>query len=480
MDKSNVIKMEEAIPSFLSELMERSQASKVSRILEVAKQRGRISTAEIAQLLPARVMKDREMFSFFVSQLGEYLKTAKLGLSREAQIVDLGERRKHREEGATTLRSTGRKVVVVKDKTAATRPKISQIGETESEDLSDESALNEGGSSSFSGGTIVDQPLSDVEQIELANVYLNDPLAQYYREVNQYRLLNDEEVGELSRRIREDHDLDARNELVCHNLRLVRWVARRFVWSEIPFADLIQEGNLGLIKAAEMFDSSLGNKFSTYAQWWVFQFIQRAVMNQSNVIRIPVHLQEFRFKILNATEEIASETGRVPTPEAVASYTGLPLSKVTSTLKAMHLFARYSLNDLARRDEEGVATFQDLLIDEGADDPSVTIEAKEELVAAYQDLRVILKAVEELPGDQKRNLKIFKEMHGLNDEGTRKTLEEVGVEVGVTRERIRQILAKIFLQLSDRGIEVNQDALKDHLWRVQELEKFIGGSPLEL
>ena len=126
-------------------------------------------------------------------------------------------------------------------------------------------------------------------------------------------------------------------------------------------------------------------------------------------------------------------------------------------------------------DDAGLA-LEDVVADPNVADPATVLEAKQELEAIYRDLRIVLDAVKELPGDRRRNVAVFKEMHGLNDAGEKKTLEEVGQEFGVTRERIRQILVKIFDKLAEQGIEVDQEALKDHLWRVHELEKLCGTS----
>ncbi|HSE35356.1 MAG TPA: RNA polymerase sigma factor RpoD/SigA [Candidatus Paceibacterota bacterium] len=300
-------------------------------------------------------------------------------------------------------------------------------------------------------------------------------MLRYYQACRKYPLLSKEQEQELSRRVCEDGDLSARNELVCHNLRLVRSVARRYAWSKLPFADLIQEGNLGLITAAEKFDWRVGTRFTTYAYWWIRQAVTRAILQYSDVIRLPVHIGMLRLNILQAIDRMCIDGGRIPTPEAIAEYLDTPLPAVKNALRAMHLQNPIPLDGIPRSGEEGdEINLQDLVADPNGADPSVILEAKQELLAIYNDLRIILDAIKELPGNRERNITVFKEMHGLGPSGEKRTLEEVGQEFGVTRERIRQILLRIFESLAEQGIEVDQQALRDHLWRVQELEKLSG------
>jgi RNA polymerase primary sigma factor len=261
-------------------------------------------------------------------------------------------------------------------------------------------------------------------------------------------------------------------------LRWVRQIARRYAWSQLPFADLIQEGNLGLITAAEKFDERMGHQFSTYAFWWIRQSITRAIIEQSDVIRLPVHIGEFRSQILRAMEELSDEEGhRIPTPEAIAAHMNVPVDEVKKVQNAMRLQTPTSLHAAIKGDQHhggDLTELQEMIVDTNAIDPETTLAAKQELEQMAGDLQIILGVIRELPGDKKRNLTIFKNMHGLNDAGEKNTLEEVGQEFGVTRERIRQILMRIFGQLAERGIEVDQAALKEHLWRIHELEKLCG------
>ena len=489
MGKTNVVKMEEAVPSFLAELTERSLQSKTLRILEAAKRRGHITTSEIAELLPARVIKDRGLLSFFVTQLGDYLQQAKLGVSNSADVLEFRSKQSDADEGvvSTTLERTGRTLlrdgrskkkssVVLRAPQPTEALESAEDGESALEDKEPDAAelssLEEEG---------VSIPFTEGEEQDLRSLYLFDIASQYYKGIGRYRLLTAEEERELGRRIITENDLDARNELVCHNLRLVVSIARRYLGRSAFFdlPDLIQEGNTGLIKAAEKFDYTLGYRFSTYATWWIRQSITRALADLALTIRLPVHLIEFRSKVLAAAEKIAGKNKNFPSPEAIAQHLGASLESVRNVLRAMYLNSPISLSQHVdtEADRGGEAsTFQDLVVDENAADPSILIEAREELVASYRNLEVILKAVKELPGNPKRNMTIFKDMHGFNKEGEKKTLEEVGQEFGVTRERIRQLLEVIFVELARRGIQVDREALKQYLWRIQELEKLTSTS----
>jgi RNA polymerase primary sigma factor len=189
-----------------------------------------------------------------------------------------------------------------------------------------------------------------------------------------------------------------------------------------------------------------------------------------------VHLIELRNKVLAAAEKIAGERKNFPPPEAIARYLGITVKDVKQALRAMDLNSPRSLDDsVGRAGEKDLTTFLDLVVDTNVGDPSLGIEARQEFEEVHRDLETIFTAIKGLRGDTKRNLTVFKDMHGLNESGKKKTLEQVGQEFGVTRERIRQVLERIFLQLSYQGIEIDKEGLDQYWWRIQELEKFTGG-----
>ncbi len=295
-----------------------------------------------------------------------------------------------------------------------------------------------------------------------------------------YPRLTIEEEQRLGRQIAADKNAAARDELVCCNLPLVLWVASKYAkcsrFLEMP--DLIQEGNLGLIRAAEKFNPAFGCKFSTYAVFWIRQHIMRALDNQTLTIRLPVHTLERRKRILAAAKKIAGNSEAIPSAKVIAHYLKVPLKSVHADLKTMDSSAYVSLDDpVTNHDGSGTSTLQDYIADKNAVDPTILIEARQELEATYVLLENILRATKKLPGKhQDRNVAIFRESHGFNAKGKKKSLAEVGRDFKVSREYIRQILKKIFRKLKLQGINVNQETLEKYRWSIQELEELTATS----
>ncbi len=303
-------------------------------------------------------------------------------------------------------------------------------------------------------------------------------VSQYYKELGNHSILTEKEEVALCRRI-EQGDQEARDELILHNLRFVISIARKYVKknSLLELSDLVQEGTLGLMRATEKFNPALGFRFTTYAIWWIRQHILRALDNKTLTIRLPVHTIERRNKILEATKRLSKNGETFPTAQAIADYLKVPLKSVRRDLMSMNLSIPISLNNpIDSSDPIESATLEDLIPDANAMIQVVLIEAQQELEIRYCTLEHILKTVRGMGGKKERNLLIFKETLGLNADGEMKSLAQVGRDFKLTRERVRQILRKIFRDLYSFGIEMNQKEIQKYWISIQELEKLAGKS----
>ena len=274
----------------------------------------------------------------------------------------------------------------------------------------------------------------DVENIDLSvpeGVSIEDPVRMYLKEIGKVPLLSAEEEIELALRM-EQGDEEAKKKLAEANLRLVVSIAKRYVGRGMLFLDLIQEGNLGLIKAVEKFDYRKGFKFSTYATWWIRQAITRAIADQARTIRIPVHMVETINKLIRVSRQLLQELGREPTPEEIAEEMKMPVERVREILKISQ--EPVSLETPIGEEED--SHLGDFIQD---DNVPVPVDA-----AAYTLLREQLEEVLDTLTDREK--KVLSLRFGLED-GRGRTLEEVGKEFNVTRERIRQIEAKALRKL---------------------------------
>lgn len=262
-------------------------------------------------------------------------------------------------------------------------------------------------------------------------VKINDPVRMYLKEIGRVNLLTADEEVQLALRI-EKGDEVAKQELAEANLRLVVSIAKRYVGRGMQFLDLIQEGNMGLMKAVEKFDYRRGFKFSTYATWWIRQAITRAIADQARTIRIPVHMVETINKLIRIQRQLLQDLGREPLPEEIGAEMDMPTEKVREILK----IAQEPVSLETPIGEEDDSHLGDFIEDEGATSPADH--------AAYQLLREQIKSVLDTLTDREEN--VLKLRFGLEDGQTR-TLEEVGKVFGVTRERIRQIEAKALRKL---------------------------------
>ena len=262
-------------------------------------------------------------------------------------------------------------------------------------------------------------------------VSLEDPVRMYLKEIGSVKLLSPEEEVELSKRA-EAGDQKAKDRIIEANLRLVVSIAKKYVGRGIPFLDLIQEGNMGLIKAVEKFDYAKGFKFSTYATWWIRQSITRGIADKGKTIRVPVHMVETINKTLRMSRNLLQELGREPTSEEIAERLGTTKQKVEEALE----ISRDPVSMDSPIGEEEDSSLGDFIEDENMLSPSDSADyqmLKKELVNALDTLT-----------DRER--KVIELRFGLID-GQARTLEEVGKEFKVTRERIRQIEAKALRKL---------------------------------
>jgi len=259
----------------------------------------------------------------------------------------------------------------------------------------------------------------------------NDPVRMYLKEIGKVPLLTAEEEVSLAKRI-ERRDMEAKRKLIEANLRLVVSIAKRYVGRGMLFLDLIQEGNLGLIRAVEKFDYRKGYKFSTYATWWIRQAITRAIADQARTIRIPVHMVETINKLIRVQRQLLQDMGREPTPEEIATEMGTTPAKVREILKISQ--EPVSLETPIGEEED--SQLGDFIEDE---DATMPVEAVSEIMQK-EELNSVLGTLTH------RERKVIELRFGLKGEHPR-TLEEVGQKFGVTRERIRQIEAKTLAKL---------------------------------
>ncbi|WP_314110910.1 RNA polymerase sigma factor RpoD [uncultured Granulicatella sp.] len=274
--------------------------------------------------------------------------------------------------------------------------------------------------------------ISEDETAISSNVKINDSVRMYLKEIGRVPLLSADEEVNLALRIQQG-DQEAKQDLAEANLRLVVSIAKRYVGRGMQFLDLIQEGNMGLMKAVEKFDHTKGFKFSTYATWWIRQAITRAIADQARTIRIPVHMVETINKLVRIQRQLLQDLGREPTPEEIGAEMDLPTEKVREILK----IAQEPVSLETPIGEEDDSHLGDFIEDDNATSPAEH--------TAYALLKEQLDEVLEQLTDREEN--VLRLRFGLDKNGEIRTLEQVGQVFGVTRERIRQIEAKALRKL---------------------------------
>ncbi len=290
----------------------------------------------------------------------------------------------------------------------------------------------------------LDDDLDKIDTSIPEGINIDDPVRMYLKEIGKVPLLSAEDEIEIAKRMEEGDEV-AKAELTEANLRLVVSIAKRYVGRGMLFLDLIQEGNLGLIKAVDKFDYRKGYKFSTYATWWIRQAITRAIADQARTIRIPVHMVETINKLIRIKRQLLQDLGREPSTDEIAESMGVTESKVREIIK----IAQEPVSLETPIGEEEDSHLGDFIPDEGAPAPAEAasfVLMKEQLISVLDSLT-------------DREKKVLTLRFGLND-GRQRTLEEVGKEFSVTRERIRQIEAKALRKLRHPS---RSKKLKDYL-----------------
>ncbi len=266
------------------------------------------------------------------------------------------------------------------------------------------------------------------------NVTTDDSVKAYLQQIGKIPLLSFEDEMKVAKEIKENNSIKAKEQLVNSNLRLVVSIAKKYIGRGLSFLDLIQEGNLGLIKAAEKFDYEKGYKFSTYATWWIQQSITRGIADKSRMIRLPVHMIETLSKIKRTTFDLSIELGRMPTKEEIAEKMNMQTSKLTQLLKAAQ--GTISIETPANQKDDS-SKIADYIVDETDSTPDTKVTQDNLL----DDVKKILDQL----NPKEKDVLILR--YGLDDNGRKKTLDEIGNRYGVSRERIRQIETRAISKL---------------------------------
>ena len=263
-------------------------------------------------------------------------------------------------------------------------------------------------------------------QESLASVNSDDSVKIYLQQIGKIPLLSGEQELELAKKIYETQDEFSKNLLVNANLQLVVSIAKKYIGRGLSFLDLIQEGNLGLMKAAGRFDYTKGYKFSTYATWWIQQSITRAIADKARIIRLPIHMIESLGKIRRATIDLTTELGHTPTKQEIAYRLGVSVNKLTSIIKSAQSTISMETPASSSEDSSKIADFI-------VDDSTITPDSRVSQENLFEDIRKMLNQL----SPKERDVLILR--YGLDNSGAKKTLDEIGSQYGVSRERIRQI-----------------------------------------
>ncbi len=296
--------------------------------------------------------------------------------------------------------------------------------------------------------TAVEEPkLPETQNSAIAD----DSVKIYLQQIGKIKLLSNEEELQVAKKIKEENSEEAKKQLVNANLRLVVSIAKKYIGRGLSFLDLIQEGNMGLMRAAEKFDYSKGYKFSTYATWWIQQAITRAIADKSRLIRLPVHMIETLSKIKKISMDLTIENGTAPTKEEIAYKIGMNPQKLSALIESAQ--GTISMESPANQKDENTK-LSDFIVDETTLSPDTKVTQDN----LFCDIKKMLNHLSE----KERNVLIMR--YGLDDNGEKKTLEEIGSYYGVSRERIRQIENRAMSKLKKlcRNNNINKN-LKNYI-----------------
>jgi len=272
------------------------------------------------------------------------------------------------------------------------------------------------------------------EKVDYKSVIADDSVKMYLQQIGKIPLLSYDEEMAVAKEIKENNSQKAKETLISSNLRLVVSIAKKYIGRGLSFLDLIQEGNMGLMKAAEKFDYTKGYKFSTYATWWIQQSITRGIADKSRMIRLPVHMIETLGKIKRASIELSTELNRMPTKEEIAAKINMPLSKLSALMKSAQ--STISIETPANQKDDS-SKIADFIVDES----HLTPDTKVTQESLLDDVHKMLNQLNQ----KEKDVLIMR--YGLDDNGQKKTLDEIGTRYGVSRERIRQIETRAISKL---------------------------------
>lgn len=295
-----------------------------------------------------------------------------------------------------------------------------------SEEGVDFHSLQEAEEDDDDGEHILDTVADPKVQESINSVNTDDSVRIYLQQIGKIPMLSPEEELDIAKKIKDEHSEFSKNVLVNANLRLVVSIAKKYIGRGLSFLDLIQEGNIGLMKAAERFDYTKGYKFSTYATWWVQQSITRAIADKARSIRLPIHMIESLNKIKKTTIDMTTELGRTPTKQEIAYRLGISVAKLNQIIKLAQ--PTISMETPANQKDDS-SKIADYIVDNS----TITPESMVSQESMLEDIKKMLNQL--MP--KERDVLIMR--YGLNNDGTKKTLDEIGSQYGVSRERIRQI-----------------------------------------